>query len=136
MQSRIAQTPSSIAVEYAWRAGRRWHRMHLRGVGTPTPAAIGSEEQFIIEHYWGYTRRTATVTHEYEVAHPSWNLWPVRDYQFDCDAAQLYGPAFASTLAQRASSMLLADGSPVSVYPGSRIAANFAACEPLAVDEK
>ena len=85
------------------------------------PAAIGSEEQFITEHYWGYSRQRDGSTFEYEVAHPSWNLWAVGDFDFDCDAAQLYGPAFASTLAERPSSVLLADGSPVVVYPGTCI---------------
>jgi uncharacterized protein YqjF (DUF2071 family) len=122
MRSRVEQAQSSIAVEYAWHAGRRWHRMQVCGAGEPQPAAIGSEERFITEHYWGYTRRSVTVTHEYEVAHPSWNLWSIRHYELDCDAAQLYGTTFARTLSQRPSSVLLADGSPIVVYPGATLA--------------
>lgn len=121
MRSCINSAHDSIEVDYGWRAGRRWHRLAVRGSGPPVPAAFGSEEQFITEHYWGYSRQRDGSTFEYEVAHPSWKLWTVRDYDFDCDAAQLYGPTFANTLAQRPSSVLLADGSPIAVYPGARI---------------
>jgi uncharacterized protein YqjF (DUF2071 family) len=121
MRSRISAAHDSIDVDYTWRAGWRWHRLAVRGIGPPAPAAIGSEEQFITEHYWGYSRQRDGSTFEYEVAHPSWNLWTVRDCNFDCDAAELYGPIFARTLAQRPSSVLLADGSPIRVFPGAFI---------------
>jgi hypothetical protein len=119
MRSRIAPAAGAIDVEYAWRVGRRWHRLGVRGSGSPRPAAIDSQERFIVEHYWGYTRRTPAATLQYEVAHPSWNVWQVDHYDFDCDAAQLYGPRWAATLSQTPSSVLLADGSPVQVYPGT-----------------
>ncbi len=121
MRSRIDLTHAALDVEYAWRAGSRWHRLAVRADGPPRPAAVGSEEQFITEHYWGYTRGKNGATYEYEVAHPGWKLWQIRAFDFDCDSAKLYGSTFAHTLAQPPSSVLLADGSSVNVYAGTRL---------------
>jgi hypothetical protein len=38
--------------------------------GAPEEAAPGSEEEFITEHYWGYTRQRDGGTIEYRVEHP------------------------------------------------------------------
>ena len=35
----------------------------------------GSLEQFISEHYWGYSRRRRGDSIEYHVAHDSWRVW-------------------------------------------------------------
>ena len=42
-------------------------------------AAAGSLEEFIIEHYWGYTRRGPNRTDEYKVEHPKWELFSVKN---------------------------------------------------------
>jgi hypothetical protein len=81
----------------------------------------GSEEQFIAEHYWGYARRGTKGTTEYEVVHPSWELRPVVGYQINCDAAALYGEAFADPLSESPSSVFLAIGSEVAVKAGQRL---------------
>ena len=44
-------------VEYGWRFGERWSRLHVRPTGPARAIASGSEEEFITEHYWGYTRQ-------------------------------------------------------------------------------
>ena len=37
----------------------------------------GSHEEFITEHYWGYTARRGCS--EYRVEHPRWRLWTAED---------------------------------------------------------
>ena len=61
--------------EYAWRFGGRWHSMARRSSGEPAPLATGSAEEFIFEHYWGYTRQRDGGTAEYQVEHPRWRVW-------------------------------------------------------------
>ena len=107
---------------YEWKHRGRWNRLSVRGEGPPQLADPTSEEAFITEHYWGYTRRSATKTLEYEVAHPSWRLWQNCVAEVDCDADLLYGEVFAEVLKQPPTSCLLADGSPVKVHQGTRLA--------------
>lgn len=107
---------------YQWKFQGAWQRIAARGQGQPYLPLLGSEEQFIAEHYWGYTRRRDGSTSEYRVEHPPWRVWTVSDPEFVCNVAQLYGPEFAESLGGPPSSAFLAEGSPVSVYLGQRIA--------------
>src|SRR5258708_27506991 len=101
--------------EYAWRFGGRWHSLAAGISGEPQPMAEGSAEEFICEHYHGYTRQRDGGTVEYPVEHPRWRVWPARDPRFDGDAAALYGGAFAEALRSPPRSAFVAEGSPVVV---------------------
>lgn len=105
-------------VTYAWKSSGRWRQLYARTVGLAHPAAGGSLDEFITEHYWGYTRRPDGATIEYQVTHPRWRMWRVADSHLDCDAAQLYGPEFVDVLAGPPSSALLAEGSEIAIYAG------------------
>ena len=124
---RSSVPPSVVAapgrLEYAWRTARRWHRVAAETVGEPTLAEPDSEGAFVTDHYWGYTRQRDGGTVEYEVAHPRWRLWAVRDAVLDADVAEVYGPRFAEALSGVPSSALVAEGSPVVVYPPRRLPA-------------
>jgi uncharacterized protein YqjF (DUF2071 family) len=106
---------------YHWRFGDRWHRLSAEISGTPQPPTPGSEAEFIVEHYWGYSRQRDGGTMEYQVEHPPWRIWTARSAHFECDVAALYGPEFAPFLSQPPSSAFVADGSAVSVRKGVRI---------------
>ena len=109
------------SVEYGWRAGGRWASVRAEVRGPARPLAEGSEEEFITEHYWGYARQRGDGCVEYQVEHPRWNVWRAESAVLDCDAAALYGPAFAEPLSAPPRSALVADGSPVIVRRGRRI---------------
>ena len=53
-------TPRHVA--YRWKLARRWNELSVQCHGDPLPLAEGSEEQFIAEHYWGYSARTDGAT--------------------------------------------------------------------------
>jgi uncharacterized protein YqjF (DUF2071 family) len=112
-------TPGSC--EYGWHFGGRWNEMRAEFTGEPAPLGEGSAEEFIFEHYWGYTRLRDGSTAEYQVEHPRWRAWTVQNARLDCEAASLYGQDFASALAVKPVSAFLADGSPISVRKGVRI---------------
>ena len=66
-------------VEYAWSSAGRpsrgrnvfeSNRLAGRVAAPPTLPLIGSLEEFIVEHYWGYARGRDGRTREYRVAHP------------------------------------------------------------------
>lgn len=108
-------------VEYKWRWRGRIHRMGGLATGDPQPILPGSEEEYITEHYWGYTRRSAQVTHEYPVEHPRWQVRPVAQPYLLCNIQDFYGDAFVPFLRRPPRSAFLAEGSPIQVGWGKRI---------------
>ena len=112
MRHTIALEPA-LSASYSWRLSGRWHRF---AVAAQHPAALpdaGSLEEFITEHYWGYTRQRDGSTIEYQVTHPQ---WPVSGGVSDVDAdlAALYGREIAGHL-QTPASCFIAQGSDIAV---------------------
>ncbi len=109
-------------VEYQWKNDGRWNRMAATISGEPTLADPDSEEAFIAEHYWGYTRQRDGGAAEYEVQHPPWRVWQAENIEFDCDAKAQYGAEFAVALSRKPTSAFVAEGSRIVVRRGVRIA--------------
>lgn len=106
------------AIGYSWKWGGRWCELAAQFAGQPSPLVAGSEEEFITEHYWGYTVQRNGSALEYGVEHPSWRVWQATDSRFTGDVSTLYGPSFASVLSGRPSSAFVADGSEIVVRRG------------------
>ncbi len=121
MRHTIVSTPTVLEVSYSWRRQNIWHSVAVEASPTPQSIAPGSVEDFITEHYWGYTKRTRGYTSEYGVQHPRWQVYPIRSFTINADFAALYGPAFTALNNQQPSSVLLAEGSAVSVSTGTRL---------------
>ena len=81
----------------------------------------GSHDEFIVEHYWGYTKRGETRTDEYKVEHPKWNLRDVRSSAIEVDFGRVYGDEFRSLNDLKPYSVLFAEGSEISVFRGERL---------------
>jgi len=117
-----------LSVSYGWTRGRRWHEMSVVASCDGRPVAVGSEEEFITEHYWGYTARCGGWTSEYEVQHPRWEIYPVKDCAMDVDFGLVYGAQFAGLNCSQPHSVLLAEGSEVVVRSGERLVATETKC--------
>lgn len=111
-------------VEYSWRLRSGWSRVRVEPVGPSAPLMRGSEEEFITEHYWGYTRQRDGGTLEYRVVHPPWRVWQVPEGRASVSGSleELYAAGFAKALAAPPDSAFLADGSAIQVYRPTRIA--------------
>lgn len=108
-------------VQYEWRFGGAWNSIVARTTGGEAlPLAPGSEEEFIAEHYWGYAAQRDGGCVEYRVEHPPWRAWQTSEAALHCDAAQLYGEAFADVLAAPPASAFVAEGSAITVGKGVR----------------
>jgi uncharacterized protein YqjF (DUF2071 family) len=119
MRHRI-ELPGAGKVQYEWWHGNRWNGVTANIHGLALPPLAGSEEEFITEHYWAYTRQPDGTTMEYQVEHPPWRIWPASSARFDCNVEAIYGKQFAPYL-REPSSAFVADGSPVTVRRGRRI---------------
>lgn len=107
-------------VEYAWRLDGSWHTIAARGEGEGEVPAPGSLEEFITEHYWGYTRQRDGGTLEYRVEHPRWKVWRARLTTNPGRLDLLYGGDFAEAMREPAS-VFIADGSVITVFRGQRV---------------
>lgn len=121
MSHQIETHAAGFSAEYGWRSGSEWNRIRVNGVGNPLLPSPGSEEEFITEHFWGYSTLVDGATAEYRVAHPSWRVWNGQDAKFEGDTGELYGPELAAILSGKPSSAFLAEGSEVTVFRGQRI---------------
>jgi uncharacterized protein YqjF (DUF2071 family) len=113
-------------VEYSWKHGGHWLSISASFAGQPSAPDPGSQEEFITEHYWGYSAQRGGGTVEYQVEHPKWNVWVASESTLDVNIPKFYAPEFESALAGQPSSVFVADGSPVIVRRGRRIDERFA----------
>ena len=108
-------------VQYRWRQRSGWSRIVVNAAGVASPLVNGSEEEYITEHYWGYTRQRDGGTLEYRVTHPRWRVWQVQHATLDGDHAELYGAGLAAAIRGTPHSAFLADGSAVAVHRPTRL---------------
>jgi len=121
MKHRIETEMSSKTAEYHWQVSDQWCRLSAQTVGLPTHPQEGSLEEFITEHYWGYSTQRTGGCVEYRVSHVPWRVWATSEAGFEGNAAALYGHKLAKVLERRPACAFVADGSPVVVYMGNRI---------------
>lgn len=109
-----------LSVEYSWR-NKGWNRFSILGSIKPVAISPNSKEEFITEHYWGYTKLKSQVTSEYGVEHPRWEVYPVKSYKIEVDFGANYGADFAFLSDTEPNSVMLAEGSPIRVLKGRRL---------------
>jgi len=114
-------------IEYAWRTRRsrlsapRWNRIAGRVAAPLALPTQDSQEEFFVEHYWGYVRARDGTTREYQVVHDSWQVAPADNVTWDCDPPATYNTPLAEYLRQSPSSAIIAAGSSIQVHQGHRI---------------
>jgi uncharacterized protein YqjF (DUF2071 family) len=120
MSHRIEQADGRLHVEYSWRRDGKWESLGVLARGEPQPLVPGSHEEFIAEHYWGYTARRAG-TSEYQVEHPPWRIWSGTESYLHADVLALYGELFIEALSAKPVSAFIAEGSRVTVKHGEKV---------------
>jgi len=121
MKHRICTDGSRRTVEYHWRVKNRWCQLRAQAVGAPELPREGSLEQFITEHYWGYSTQRRGGSLEYHVSHVPWRVWVSSTAGFEGDANELYGVELGHVLQGQPSSAFIAEGSPVTVFRGREL---------------
>lgn len=106
-----------LEVGYEWKYKDAWNGLSAKAHKKSIPICNGSHEEFIADHYWGYRKYNDSVTYEYEVEHPRWEIFKVAEYKINCDFAGIYGREFAALKNTEPASVLLVKGSEIRVHP-------------------
>lgn len=116
MRNVLTEDENKLKIEYGFLYKNEWNYIHATVDKEPKLVSEGSEEEFITEHYWGYTKLSGNKTSEYKVEHPKWDIHPVINFGVRCNVKDLYGKAFEEYLSVPPSSVFMAAGSDVIVY--------------------
>lgn len=114
------ESNDTLTVKYAWKK-EKWNLLKVVADQNAIDIKADSEEEFITEHFWGYTKVDDFMTSEYEVAHPRWQIYPVRDYEVNVDFKNVYGTDFSFLKDAKPVSVYLAEGSEIIVKQGSSL---------------
>jgi uncharacterized protein YqjF (DUF2071 family) len=110
-----SETYLNREVVYRWYIKGIWQTLAISARKEPLIIEKGSEVHFITEHYWGYAKNSIKKTNEYEVNHPEWRHYKVEGYKVDVDFALNYGESFRFLNYIEPLSVILVEGSEVSV---------------------
>jgi uncharacterized protein YqjF (DUF2071 family) len=108
-------TEDKKEVKYQWKVNSAWNSIRVVASTTKCKMEVGSIEEFIFEHYFGYTKVNSEKSIEYKINHPSWEINTINNYQIECDFAAFYGNDFGVLNLTKPHSVMLADGSDISV---------------------
>jgi uncharacterized protein YqjF (DUF2071 family) len=109
------------SVRYNWRFDGRQNNLSVVVCGGLQPLVVGSEAEYITEHYWGYNRQRDGSTLEYQVEHPRWRYYDVAEASLQCDVGGLYGTQFQASMSRPPVSVFLAEGSAITVHRGLKL---------------
>jgi len=107
--------------DYRWGRGSLSNRFSVRPAAVGALPAPDSHDEYITEHYWGYTGRGANRTAEYQVTHPQWEHFAVEESHIEVDFEKVYGKKWSFLTDAQPFSVLFAKGSPIEVFPGTRL---------------
>ena len=102
-------------IEYQWKVNKTWNSIKVNASTEKEKMKSGSFEEFIFEHYYGYTKVNENKSLEYKVEHPRWEINQIKDYQINCDFATFYGASFNVLNHAKPDSVMLAEGSNVRI---------------------
>ena len=108
-------TANRKEVEYQWKVNKSWNSIQVVASTTKCKMEVGSIEEFIFEHYFGYTKVNSEKSIEYKINHPSWEINTIDNYQIECGFAAFYGNDFEVLNKSKPHSVMLAEGSDISV---------------------
>ena len=109
-------TENSIQkIKFEWLLNKNWQSIYVESSTKSNFMKKGSLENFIYEHYYGYTKVDENKTEEYKLQHPSWETSEVINYEIDCDFKAMYGNSFSVLNQTKPTAVFIAKGSSVGV---------------------
>ncbi|MEJ7625740.1 MAG: DUF2071 domain-containing protein [Ferruginibacter sp.] len=110
-----------LEIAYSWKHNDAWDSIKVKTRATPVEILSGSEEEFITQHFWGYTKVNDNKTSEYQVEHPVWKMYPVLNHEIQVRFEKIYGEEFSFLQDSKPVSVMLAEGSSIAVRAAGNI---------------
>jgi len=117
MTMKIDEAPDLLSARYTVEWAGRLHTLRVVGTKPKVHPTTDSMEHWFKEHSWGYGTSRRSKLIRYEVNHPEWDVYPVREFDADLDWGNLYGPEWALMNGAKPESVVFAAGSEVAVFP-------------------
>ena len=115
MKNYYKELNDEITLGYHWKFKGIWNKLEATTELKNSAMVPGSKEEFIAEHYWGYSKYNALTTFEYAVQHPSWFVHKVKSFNIECNFEKLYGSEFAFLDNAKPDTVFMAQGSPIAI---------------------
>ncbi|WP_336518001.1 DUF2071 domain-containing protein [Pollutibacter soli] len=112
---------TELSVSYSWRHRKFWNNFKVIADPQPQEIVPDSEEEFITEHYWGYAPVNQNCSSQYQVEHPRWKVYPVKEYSVNVQFDQMYGNEFSMLNTRQPDSVMLAEGSEIAVLSMTKL---------------
>ena len=116
MNHKWEELGNNLNVWYSWKNQKVQNIISVKAENKKLDIAKDSGEEFITEHYYGYSKFNEHKTGEYKVEHPKWQVYPVTDHYIQCDFEHNYGNDFKSLTGMKPASVYLAEGSEIKVH--------------------
>ncbi|TBN01334.1 DUF2071 domain-containing protein [Hyunsoonleella flava] len=120
MQHRWTYGEKTKNFEYQWLINDTWQSIAVQTEKNLSPIPKNSIEEFITEHYFGYTKHGNT-TFEYEVEHLRWQQLKVKRFEIHMDFENTYESDFKFLNQSKPESVILATGSKICVKSKKKI---------------
>lgn len=114
-KNEIRVSADNQSIHYGWKINQHWNEINVNTSIENVEMTPESIEEFIFEHYYGYTKISEEISQEYRVNHPRWKVNKVLDYSINCDFQAMYGNDFTLLNDQQPQSVIFASGSDVTV---------------------
>jgi uncharacterized protein len=115
------ENSDDITISYKWKHRGEWDLISLGATTSASDICPDSEEEFITEQYWGYTQISKIQTSQYQVEHPRWQTYPVKNHQIKVRFGDLYGSKFDILNETSPDSIILAEGSNITIRGANKI---------------
>jgi len=102
-------------IQYDWKSKGKWNSISVYSEAKKYKIEASTIEEFIFERYFGFTKLNESLTQEYQINHPNWMTNKIIRAEVKCDFENMYGKPFASLNDTIPDSILLAEGSSISV---------------------
>ncbi len=109
----ISENASQKKIHYQWQINKEWNSIYVESSVEKFKMQKDSFEEFILEHYFGYTKIDNFKTEEYKIHHARWDTNKITNYKINCDFDKMYGNHFSFLNTVQPHSVFLAEGSPV-----------------------
>jgi uncharacterized protein YqjF (DUF2071 family) len=101
---------------YCWKEHKNTQSLMVSSTASYKAVCPDSMEEFITEHYYGYSKYSERDTIEYRVEHPSWKVQDAADHGIRIDFELVYGADWGFLNDAHPDTVFIAEGSPVNIY--------------------